>query len=131
MQIKCGLAYLMCNLELNKRKKLEKLVNKQDVMLKKLEQKLEKLAKEVEKLKTKDRIASENGGFTLVMQNDGNLVIYENPDAPDEEPIWASDDHDSIISQNSLYALRMQDDGNLVIYENPNAPDEEPIWASR
>src|SRR5437899_571009 len=52
---------------------------------------------------------------TCVMQNDGNLVIYD----PNWKPLWSSKTWGNPGSR-----LVMQDDGNLVIYK----PDWTPLW---
>lgn len=56
--------------------------------------------------------------YTIVMQEDGNLVIYG-----DGQPLWATD---TAGADGSGFYLRMQDDGNLVIYNN----DSQWIWCS-
>jgi len=61
---------------------------------------------------------SENGKYLLVMQDDGNLVIYEGTVAK-----WSSGTHGKGTKP---YKLVMQGDGNLVIYDNSN----DAIWAS-
>ena len=95
-------------------------------------------------------ITSANGRTTLVMQGDGNLVLYEST-RTGRVAVWASatDGHhgsraimqgdgnlvvydaadapvwDSGTSGNPGCALVLQDDGNLVIY----APDGRPLWS--
>lgn len=59
---------------------------------------------------------SNNGRYTFVMQEDGNLVLYERGG----RALWASGTNGSAVSQ-----CIMQADGNLVIYGYPAA-----IWAS-
>ncbi|MFC1836694.1 hypothetical protein ACFL2Q_18545 [Thermodesulfobacteriota bacterium] len=54
----------------------------------------------------------------LVMQDDGNLVIY----APGGKPIWASE-----TDGNPGAYVRLQDDGNLVIYV-ARKNGEHPKW---
>ena len=54
----------------------------------------------------------------LVMQGDGNLVLY----APGGRPIWSSGTHGQ---PNTILAV--QDDGNVVLY----APGGRAIWATR
>jgi cell wall-associated NlpC family hydrolase len=61
----------------------------------------------------------QNGGYRLVMQTDGNLVLY-GPTGP----LWATYTN-SPSAQNAV--LANQGDGNLVIY----APDRRVVWASR
>lgn len=55
----------------------------------------------------------------LVMQNDGNLVIYD----VYGRPTWASRTDNKGAKPHRLV---MQDDGNLVIYDGNN----RPTWAS-
>jgi hypothetical protein len=65
-----------------------------------------------------DRITSNNRQFQVLMQNDGNLVLYRNRDG---RPLWASRT-DGIAVDFCI----MQSDGNLVLYGfNRNA-----VWAS-
>lgn len=93
-------------------------------------------------------ISSDDGRFSLVMQGDGNLVLYRNGAGalwatgtagkqvafavmqndgnlvlytPNGAPVWASGTHGNPGS-----VLILQDDGNLVIY----APGSRTIWAS-
>jgi hypothetical protein len=56
-------------------------------------------------------------GYFMVMQGDGNFVLYDIHD----KPLWASgtNGHDGST-------LAVQDDGNLVVYE----PGGHPAWAS-
>ena len=56
--------------------------------------------------------------FKVVMQQDGNLVIYDKNRA-----IWASDTNGK---GSAPFSVIMQDDGNLVIYDSGN----KPTWAS-
>ncbi|XP_074589703.1 uncharacterized protein LOC141845543 [Curcuma longa] len=56
------------------------------------------------------------GSYTLTMQSDCNLVLYDYGRA-----IWSS----GTYNRGYNCVLRMQTDGNLVIYSNSNA-----IWAS-
>ena len=55
---------------------------------------------------------------TLVMQTDGNLVIYTSGG----KPVWAS----NTAGTGSRNSLVMQDDGNLVVYTSSG----KPVWAS-
>jgi hypothetical protein len=61
-------------------------------------------------LETADR------NYQLMMQGDGNLVLYNN-----STPIWAS-----MTVGKSVSYLAMQGDGNLVLYNTQGAP----VWAS-
>jgi tRNA A-37 threonylcarbamoyl transferase component Bud32 len=59
----------------------------------------------------------------LVLQDDGNLVLY----AKNGSVIWASDK----IGKQGDYFLGLQDDGNLVVYQGKNnTPNIKPIWAT-
>ena len=64
-----------------------------------------------------DYLLSGDGRFKLVMQGDGNLVIYKQGAA-----IWTSNTNGVDCTP---YKLAMQSDGNLVIYGK-----NRPIWAS-
>jgi hypothetical protein len=57
-----------------------------------------------------------DGRFSLNMQADGNLVLYEGT-----TPLWATNTQGALISE-----VIMQSDGNLVLYNDSNAP----LWAS-
>ena len=61
-------------------------------------------------------ITSANGRYTLIMQGDGNLVLYAS-----NSPLWSSGTN----GNSGAYAV-MQTDGNFVIY-GPGGP---AIWAS-
>src|SRR4051794_9473372 len=52
------------------------------------------------------KIVSPNGQYTLIQQDDGNLVEY----GPDGRALWASD------TFGSKFQAVMQKDGNLVVY---------------
>jgi hypothetical protein len=64
-----------------------------------------------------DSLTSNNGVHTLVLQEDGNLVLYIQGGS---HALWASGTDGRAVSQ-----CIMQADGNPVIYGYPNA-----IWAS-
>ena len=51
----------------------------------------------------------------MVMQEDGNLVIYDR----NRRPLWSS----GTQGNDSAY-LKLQDDGNVVIYSH----DDRPLW---
>src|SRR5215208_770949 len=65
-------------------------------------------------------ITSNNGSASLIMQGDGNLVLYE-PISGGSRALWASD-----TWGNPGCSAIMQGDGNVVVY----APDWNPLWAS-
>ncbi|HYZ17133.1 MAG TPA: hypothetical protein VE591_12050 [Candidatus Acidoferrum sp.] len=70
-----------------------------------------------------DTVTASNKAYQLVMQRDGNLVIYH-LDAQGErsDPTWASN-----TTGNAGAQARLQDDGNLVVYR---ADGTTPLWAS-
>ena len=70
-------------------------------------------------MKVNDRINSPDGKHYLVMQSDGNVVIYT---TKNNNPIWATDTYGS---GNGCH-FDMQEDGHLVLYNAYN----EAIWAS-
>lgn len=101
-----------------------------------------------QQLNVNDSITSNSGLFKLIMQADGNLVLY----TLNINPLWASNtngkpvvkavmqgDGNFVLYDTSNHAywatntnnhpgayLIMQDDGNLVVY----GPDNKPLWAS-
>jgi nucleoid-associated protein YgaU len=60
-----------------------------------------------ESLGVDQKLTSSNGKYTLIMQGDGNLVLY----AESNTPVWATRTQGSGAVRASL-----QDDGNLVLY---------------
>ena len=64
-------------------------------------------------------LTSPDGRFGLSVQDDGNLVIYQNSNG---SALWASN-----TSGNQPGFLIMQGDGNLVFY----GPNNVPIWNSQ
>lgn len=96
-------------------------------------------------LRKGEYLTSTNGKYNLIMQEDGNLVLYQN-----NQPLWASNTAGRAVSQcimqsdgnlviygsNAVWAsntvgnsgayLILQDDGNAVIYR----PNDQPIWAT-
>jgi hypothetical protein len=68
--------------------------------------------------KIDQKLPSKNGTFYLVMQADGNLVVYRDGVGP----IWASN-----TQFNGKRAV-FQPDGNLVVYNSDD--DSAPTWAS-
>jgi len=67
-------------------------------------------------------ISSKNGKWTLVMQNDGNLVEYKQH----RGAVWASNTWRRGANGGSGNKMVLQNDGNLVIYDSRNSA----IWAS-
>jgi hypothetical protein len=70
-----------------------------------------------ETLNPGQELVSQTGGYTAVMQQDGNFVEY----APGGTAMWATN-----TSGRSGSVLQMQGDGNLVVY----APGHVAAWAS-
>lgn len=70
-----------------------------------------------QRLEVGGSLESSSGQYTLRLQDDGNMVLYENGD----QPVWASGTHGQEVG----YAV-MQEDGNLVLY----APGGEAVWAT-
>jgi len=62
-----------------------------------------------------ETLKSPNGQYKLILQNDGNLVLYDGGRA-----IWSTKTQGKRIKK-----LVMQNDGNLVLY-GPNGP----LWAT-
>jgi hypothetical protein len=71
-----------------------------------------------ELLNIDDQLVSNNGRVRLVMQGDGNLVLYR---TQTRQPLWASD----TFGQPVTHAV-MQGDGNFVAY----TADGVPKWAT-
>ena len=69
-----------------------------------------------QQLTANQSLASCNGGYTLIMQGDGNLVLYQGGTA-----LWASNTAGSAADE-----AIMQGDGNLVLYTSSGTP----VWAS-
>ncbi len=63
-------------------------------------------------------LSSPSDTYTLVMQDDGNLVLYR---VKDNSPLWAS-----YTNGQDVKGAIMQEDGNLVVYD----PNSRPLWAS-
>jgi hypothetical protein len=69
-----------------------------------------------QELTANQSVASCNGDYTLIMQGDGNLVLYQGSSA-----LWAS----GTVGSGADEAI-MQGDGNFVLYTSSGAP----VWAS-
>lgn len=61
-------------------------------------------------LRVNQQLTSNNGDFKLIMQGDGNLVVYRNSD---NKALWSSRTHNNPGAE-----AVMQGDGNLVVYKN-------------
>jgi len=73
-----------------------------------------------ETLKTNESVSSCDGRFHLVMQGDGNLVLYQGVSGQTMTPLWYTSTYGS-----NFFAV-MQTDGNFVLY---NA-SYTPLWSS-
>lgn len=71
-----------------------------------------------QRLGTGEELTSNNSRVRLVMQGDGNLVLYRTDDGA---PLWSSD----TWQQPGTHAV-MQGDGNFVLY----TAEEKPLWAT-
>jgi len=73
-----------------------------------------------QRLTAGQQLSSTNGRFHLVMQSDGNLVLYDG-----QSPIWATGTWNLPAAGRPTHA-DMQTDGNLVLYNDAN----QPAWAT-
>ncbi len=64
------------------------------------------------------QLVSPNGEYSLIYQEDGNLVLYDK----NKKVIWASNSNNT----GKPGRAAMQDDGNFVVYNS----EEKPVWAS-
>ncbi len=71
-----------------------------------------------ELLRTEQQITSANGQYRLIMQRDGNLVLY---DDARRQLLWESNTQGQRVER-----VIMQRDGNLVLYLR----NGQPAWAS-
>jgi hypothetical protein len=71
-----------------------------------------------QRLNINDQLISANGRAQLIMQGDGNLVLYRTDDG---RALWASDTWQQPVT----YTV-MQGDGNLVVY----SADGQSYWAT-
>ncbi|PZV11647.1 MAG: lectin [Leptolyngbya sp.] len=65
-----------------------------------------------------ESLASQNGCFTFILQDDGNLVLYQQGN----KALWQAG-----TSGKAVARAVMQGDGNLVLY----GYDNTPVWNSR
>ncbi|CAF5067308.1 unnamed protein product, partial [Rotaria sp. Silwood1] len=78
-----------------------------------------------EGLAQNDRLTSTNNAYRLIMQSDGNLVLYCSEHTVPENAIWSS----GTCNKSPFvgpYHFAMQSDGNLVIYDTYG----RAVWAS-
>jgi hypothetical protein len=71
-----------------------------------------------EELKRGDDLKSANREYRLILQRDGNLVLY----GPRKRPLWSTNTQGSPVEK-----CIMQRDGNLVLYLH----NGQPIWDSK
>lgn len=64
-----------------------------------------------------ESLVSADGRFTLILQQDGNLVLY----GPQHQPLW-----DSKTDNRPSHRVTMQTDGDLVIYDG----NDSTLWKS-
>ncbi|MBA2226265.1 hypothetical protein [Thermogemmata fonticola] len=74
-----------------------------------------------ESLQPGQKLVSQNGQFELVMQNDGNLVLYKVWEGA-REAVWDS----GSCGHPGSYCILQQDDGHFVIYNKAG----KDIWAN-
>jgi hypothetical protein len=70
-----------------------------------------------EMLRVEEHLASRNHRYRLVLQKDGNLVLYD----ARRHPLWSSNTDGQHVEK-----CVMQRDGNLVLYHR----NGQPVWAS-
>jgi hypothetical protein len=70
-----------------------------------------------EMLRVEEHLTSDNHQYRLVMQNDGNLVLYD----ARRHPLWSSNTQGQRVEK-----CIMQRDGNLVLYLH----NGQPAWSS-
>src|SRR5258708_1977789 len=70
-----------------------------------------------ESIQVNESLGSPDGQFSLVLQEDGNLVLY----GQDGQPVWASGTDGLDVARATL-----QEDGNLVLYSSGG----DAVWAS-
>ncbi|MCS4225198.1 hypothetical protein [Sphingobacterium sp. BIGb0165] len=76
----------------------------------------------------KNSISSSSDSYGLVLQSDGNLVIYKNGT---NTVMWASNVYVKNPSANDRFKLFFQNDGNLVIYKQDSAGQYSIVfWAT-
>lgn len=76
-------------------------------------------------LNSNDAVVSQNGVFKVIMQTDGNFVLYAvgtSKTISNEKPLWASNTWTNLSNQALPYRATMQQDGNFVLYDRNNVP---------
>jgi len=74
-------------------------------------------------LRAGECIKSKTYSYFLIMQKDGNLVLYNSDHFVSPNAIWSSGTNGK---GHGPHHLRMQEDGNLVVYDSHN----KPTWSS-
>jgi hypothetical protein len=69
-------------------------------------------------------LCSPNGAYHLVVQADGNLVLYRSSHFHPDNALWASQTQGR---GSGPFRLDLQRDGNLVLYDGAN----NPTWATQ
>ncbi|MUL65026.1 lectin [Mycobacterium sp. CBMA 234] len=69
-----------------------------------------------EKLEVGQELTSNNGAYRLVLQDDGNLVLYVG-----EQSVWATGTNGQAVQR-----AEVQEDGNFVLYTA-----DQPVWDSK
>lgn len=78
-----------------------------------------------ETVKQEQTLTSGNNGYRIIMQGDGNLVLYNSTHMVPKNAIWASNTCNKSPFVGP-YHLIMQHDANLVIYDAYS----RAVWAS-
>jgi hypothetical protein len=68
-----------------------------------------------EKLEVGGKLTSSNGAYDVILQDDGNLVLYAGDTA-----VWSTETNGQKVER-----AEVQEDGNFVLYTA-----EKPVWAS-
>ena len=86
------------------------------------------LLKPNEYLTSNKYLVSDNKAFFLIMQSDGNLVVYKGSGPSDNKGVlWSS----GTSGKGESFAI-MQSDGNFVVYKgSAPAPPQMPTWNSK
>ena len=79
-----------------------------------------------------DYLVAGNRQFFVVMQDDGNLVVYRGSGPSDQRGfVWGSVQVGHYAPRPGSYFAVMQDDGNLVVYQGSGPSDQRSfVWGS-
>jgi hypothetical protein len=82
-------------------------------------------------LNKNQRLISSDGNYSVVMQNDGNVVIYNGDPSNPNNATWASntDSNDNTAVGNPPYFFSLGSDGNLCMYSGTIA-SSNAYWCS-